>query len=81
MDVAVSLEGKYVNYIIQLYNDLVEFQQIKGVSTTLLDGLCVLLGFDIWHLNTVYTQNYVYTFPIYVVTNHLYFTSFHCQDA
>ena len=46
MDVAVSLESKYFNYIIQLYNDLVEFQQIKGVSTTLIDGLCVLLGFD-----------------------------------
>ena len=46
MDVAVSLECKYFNYIIQLCNELVEFQQIKGVSTTLIDGLRVLLGFD-----------------------------------
>ena len=81
MDVAVWLECKYFNYIIQLYNELVEFQLTKGVSTTLIDGLCVLLGFDMWRLKIVYTQNYVYTFPIYVVTNHLYFTSFHCQDA
>ena len=46
MDVAVSLECKYFNYIIQLYNDLVEFQHIKEVSTILIDGLCVLPGFD-----------------------------------
>ena len=39
-DVAMPLECIYFNYLIQLCNKLLEFRQIKEVTTTVTDGLC-----------------------------------------